>query len=88
MPAAHAGVLAGPVPFRLPRRSAGAVAELIRVRHGVVLSLRTVGDYLRCWGVSPQTPVRRPTSGTPRPCAGGWRRTIRPSLLALAARAR
>ncbi|WP_168589046.1 winged helix-turn-helix domain-containing protein [Saccharopolyspora sp. ASAGF58] len=29
-----------------------AVAELIRVRHGVVLSLRTVGDSLRCWGVS------------------------------------
>ncbi|MGI8312393.1 helix-turn-helix domain-containing protein [Saccharopolyspora hattusasensis] len=65
-----------------------AVAELIRVRHGVVLSLRTVVDYLRCWGVSPQRPVRRPTSGAPRPCADGGRRTIRPSLLALAARAR
>ncbi|WP_371812672.1 winged helix-turn-helix domain-containing protein [Saccharopolyspora sp. ASAGF58] len=36
-----------------------AVAELIRVRHGVVLSLRTVGDSLRCWGVSPQRPIRR-----------------------------
>ncbi|MGI8306274.1 winged helix-turn-helix domain-containing protein [Saccharopolyspora hattusasensis] len=61
MSAAHAG--ADAVPFRAgraaPLRSAGvvwtrkAVAELIRVRHGVVLSLRTVGDYLRCWGVSP-----------------------------------
>ncbi|QIZ37195.1 winged helix-turn-helix domain-containing protein [Saccharopolyspora sp. ASAGF58] len=61
MPAAHAGVLADAVPFRAgraPPRSAGvvwtrkAVAELIRARHGVVLSLRTVGDSLRCWGVS------------------------------------
>ncbi|MGI8310402.1 helix-turn-helix domain-containing protein [Saccharopolyspora hattusasensis] len=63
------------------------MAELIRVRHGVVLSLRTVGDYLRCWGLSPQRPIRRPTSGTPRPCADGGR-TIRPSSLAFAARAR
>ncbi|MGI8312631.1 helix-turn-helix domain-containing protein [Saccharopolyspora hattusasensis] len=65
-----------------------AVAELIRMRHGVVLSLHTVGDYLRCWGVSPQKPIRRPTSGTPRPCADEGRRTIRPSPPALAARAR
>jgi transposase len=35
------------------------VAELIRVRHGIVLSLRTVGNYLRSWGLSPQKPVRK-----------------------------
>ncbi len=35
------------------------VAELIRVRHGVVLSLRTVGNYLCSWGLSPQKPIRR-----------------------------
>jgi hypothetical protein len=29
-----------------------AVAELIRVRHGIVLSLRTVGNYLRGWAVA------------------------------------
>ncbi|MGW3467611.1 winged helix-turn-helix domain-containing protein [Saccharopolyspora sp. NPDC000995] len=36
-----------------------AVAELIRVRHGVVLSLRTVGNYRLSWGLSPQKPIRR-----------------------------
>lgn len=35
------------------------VAELIRVRHGIVLNLRTVGNYLRSWGLSPQKPIRK-----------------------------
>ncbi|MGI8308354.1 IS630 family transposase [Saccharopolyspora hattusasensis] len=36
-----------------------AVAELIRVRHGIVLSLTTVGKYLRSWRLSPQKPIRK-----------------------------
>ncbi|WP_083822083.1 winged helix-turn-helix domain-containing protein [Saccharopolyspora spinosa] len=37
------------------------VAELIRVRHGIVLSLTTVGKYLHSWGLSPR-------------CESGWPR--------------
>jgi transposase len=36
-----------------------AVRELVRVRFGVRLALRTVSDYLRRWGFTPQRPIRR-----------------------------
>ena len=35
-----------------------AVRELIRTRVGVRLPIRTVGEYLRRWGYTPQKPVR------------------------------
>lgn len=45
------------LPFALWTRE--AVRELIRARCGVVLAIRTVGDYLRRWGFSPQKPAQR-----------------------------
>jgi transposase len=36
-----------------------AVRELIHRRFGVKLAVRTVGNYLRSWGMSPQKPQRR-----------------------------
>lgn len=45
------------LPFALWTRE--AVAELIFSRHGVRMPVRTVGDYLKRWGMSPQKPVKR-----------------------------
>lgn len=39
--------------------SRAAVAELIRLRGGPKLAVRTVGDYLAEWGFTPQKPVRK-----------------------------
>ena len=36
-----------------------AVRELVQARFGVPLALRTVSDYLRRWGFTPQRPVKR-----------------------------
>lgn len=45
------------LPFYLWTRA--AVAALIEQEYGVVVSLTTVGRYLKAWGMSPQKPVRR-----------------------------
>lgn len=45
------------LPFVLWTRE--AVAGLIEERHGVKLSVWTVGRYLKRWGFTPQKPVRR-----------------------------
>ena len=36
-----------------------AVQELIRAETGVVMPIRTVGDYLKRWGMTPQKPQKR-----------------------------
>jgi transposase len=36
-----------------------AVRDLVQARFGVRLALRTVSDYLRRWGFTPQRPIRR-----------------------------
>jgi transposase len=36
-----------------------AVRELLRVRCGIAMPIRTVGEYLRRWGFTPQKPVKR-----------------------------
>lgn len=36
-----------------------AVQELIRERYGVVMPIRTVGEYLKRWGFTPQKPLKR-----------------------------
>jgi transposase len=36
-----------------------AVRELLRVRCGIAMPIRTVGEYLRRWGFTPQKPIRR-----------------------------
>jgi transposase len=45
------------LPFALWGRE--AVRDLVRARFGVTLALRTVSDYMRRWGFTPQRPIRR-----------------------------
>jgi transposase len=45
------------LPFALWGRE--AVRELVQARFGVRLALRTVSDYLRRWGFTPQRPIKR-----------------------------
>jgi transposase len=45
------------LPFALWSRE--AVRDLVRARMGVTLAIRTVGDYFRRWGFTPQRPIRR-----------------------------
>lgn len=45
------------LPFALWTRE--AVRDLIARRFGVRLAIRTIGDYLRRWGFTPQKPVQR-----------------------------
>jgi transposase len=45
------------LPFFLWTRQ--AVADLVWQRYGIRLAPRTVGDYLKRWGFTPQKPVRR-----------------------------
>lgn len=45
------------MPFALWTRQ--AVGELIRKRYGVRLPVRTLGEYLKRWGFTPQKPKRR-----------------------------
>ena len=45
------------LPFALWGRE--AVRGLARARFGVRLALRTVSDYLRRWGFTPQRPIKR-----------------------------
>jgi transposase len=42
-----------------------AVRELLRVRWGVRMPIRTVGEYLRRWGFTPQKPVKRAYEQSP-----------------------
>ena len=37
----------------------GAVKDLIRQEFGLILPVRTVGDYLNRWGFTPQKPIKR-----------------------------
>jgi transposase len=60
-----------------------AVAALIEVRCGLRLSLRTVGNYLRGWGLSPQKPIRRAYEQDPE----AVRRWLGEDYPAIAARA-
>lgn len=45
------------MPYALWTRE--AVRELIRDRYGIELPIRTVGDYLKRWGMTPQKPQKR-----------------------------
>jgi len=36
-----------------------AIARLIEQEFGLVLPIRTVGEYLKRWGFTPQKPIRR-----------------------------
>jgi transposase len=52
-----------------------AVRELIQQRFGIRLSIRTVGEYLRRWGFTPQKPVRKAYKQDPKAVAEWLERT-------------
>ena len=52
------------VPFVLWERV--AVRELIQQKFGVTIALRTVSDYLKRWGMTPQRPVERAREQNPK----------------------
>ena len=52
-----------------------AVRELIRQRVGIRMPIRTVGEYLRRWGFTPQRPVRKAYKQDPKAVAEWLERT-------------
>lgn len=48
-----------------------AVSELIEVRYGVRLQVRTVGKYLKRWGYTPQKPLKKAYEQSPA-AVGKW----------------
>jgi transposase len=56
-----------------------AVRELIRQRVGIRLPIRTVGEYLRRWGFTPQKPVRKAYKQDPVAVAE-WLETTYPAI--------
>jgi transposase len=71
------------LPFVLWTRT--AVRDLIAERYGVTLSIRTVGDYLARWGLTPQKPVERAYQRNPKLIAK-WLHEDYPALEARAKR--
>lgn len=51
------------LPFALWNRK--AVQEAIKLRLGVDMPIRTVGEYLRRWGFTPQRPIKRAVEQRP-----------------------
>lgn len=62
-----------------------AVRELIRNLFGIELALRTVGEYLKRWGYTPQKPRRKNRSQDPKEVRK-WLEKTYPALEARAAR--
>ena len=61
-----------------------AVQELIERRIGIRLPIRTVGEYLRRWGFTPQKPARKAYKQDPQAVAE-WLKTTYPEIEARAA---
>lgn len=60
-----------------------AVAQLIADQYGVLLPIRTVGDYLRRWGMTPQKPAKRAYEQCPK-AVQQWLDTVYPDIAARA----
>ncbi len=71
------------LPFALWTRE--AVRDLIEQRYGLRLAIRTVGDYLRRWGFTPQKPIQRAYERDPA-AVERWLREQYPRLRARAKR--
>lgn len=69
------------MPFALWTRR--AVAELIEARHAVALPVRTMGEYLKRWGFTPQKPLKRAYEQDPKAIAR-WLREEYPAIVARA----
>lgn len=67
------------MPFALWTRR--AVAELIETRHGIALPVRTMGEYLKRWGFSPQKPLKRAYEQNPK-AIRRWMQEEYPAILA------
>ena len=78
-----------PDQLKLPfaRWTREAVRDLIVQRFAVRLAIRTVGDYLRRWGFTPQKPVQRAYEQSPA-AVEGWLKDTYPALRARAKRER
>ena len=61
-----------------------AVQELIKQQVGIRLPIRTVGEYLKRWGFTPQKPVRKAYKQDPQAVAE-WLKTTYPEIEARAA---
>jgi transposase len=69
------------LPFALWTRH--AVQELIQEQYGIALPLRTVGEYLKRWGYTPQRPAKRAYEQ----CSKAVQRWLNEDYPAIAARA-
>ena len=69
------------LPFALWNRR--AVMELIQIKFGIEMPIRTVGQYLQRWGYTPQRPVKRAAEQDPKKVAG-WLKTDYPKIVAKA----
>lgn len=63
------------------------VGELIEARYGIALSKKTIGIYLRSWGLSPQRSIRRAREQHPE-AVTAWLETTYPAIVARAKRQR
>jgi len=68
-------------PFALWTRE--AVKQLIRQRYGMEMPIRTVGEYLKRWGFTPQKPVKRAREQSPE-AVERWLKTDYPKIVTLA----
>lgn len=66
------------LPFALWNRK--AVQEAIKLRLGVDMPIRTVGEYLRRWGFTPQRPVKRAAEQRPE-LLQTWLRESYPAIM-------
>jgi transposase len=70
------------LPFALWTRK--AVAQLLEVRFGIRLPVRTMGEYLRRWGFTPQKPIKKAYEQNP----GKVKRWLKEEYPAIAAQAK
>jgi len=56
-----------------------AVAELVERKFGVVLKPRSIGDYLKDWGFTPQKPIKRAYQQS-NPAVKEWLETTYPQI--------
>jgi transposase len=68
-------------PFALWTRE--AVRQLIRRQYGIDMPVRTVGEYLRRWGFTPQKPVKRAREQNPE-AVTRWLKMEYPKVTAMA----
>jgi transposase len=69
------------LPFALWNRR--AVMELVQIKFGIEMPIRTVGQYLQRWGYTPQRPVKRAAEQDPKKVAS-WLKTDYPKIVAKA----